>query len=87
MALNDLVSVLALPRAAPTPRSRTLQSRSYVERGAADRYALNESLRQSSGWIGGPEAHLAAVVRPVMEQLRDELHESVFLVREAHSAT
>src|SRR5215471_7854638 len=58
---------------------RTLQARGYVERDAADRYVLNEFLRQSPGWIGGPEAHLAAVARPVMEQLRDELDETVFL--------
>jgi DNA-binding IclR family transcriptional regulator len=84
MALKDLVSVLALPKSSAHALLRTLQSRGYVERDAADRYALNEQLRQSSGWIGGPQAHLAALARPVMEQLRDELEESVFLgVREA----
>ncbi|HLM14410.1 MAG TPA: IclR family transcriptional regulator [Reyranella sp.] len=84
MALKDLVSVLALPKSSAHALLRTLQSRGYVERDAADRYALNESLRQSAGWIGGPQAHLAALARPVMEQLRDELEESVFLgVREA----
>jgi len=84
MALKDLVSVLALPKSSAHALLRTLQSRGYVERDAADRYALNEALRQSAGWIGGLQAHLAAVARPVMEQLRDELEESVFLgVREA----
>jgi IclR family pca regulon transcriptional regulator len=84
MALKDLVSVLALPKSSAHALLRTLQSRGYLERDAADRYALNASMRQSTGWIGGPEAHLAAVARPVMEQLRDELEESVFLgVREA----
>jgi DNA-binding IclR family transcriptional regulator len=79
MALKDLVSVLALPKSSAHALLRTLQARGYVERDAADRYALNESLRRSSGWIGGPEAHLAAVARPLMDQLRDELDESVFL--------
>lgn len=79
MALKDLVSVLALPKSSAHALLRTLQSRGYVERDAADRYALNESLRQSSGWIGGPEAHLAGVARPVMDELRDALEESVFL--------
>jgi len=79
MALKDLVSVLALPKSSAHALLRTLQSRGYVERDAADRYALNESLRQSSGWMGGPEAHLAAVARPVMERLRDDLDETVFL--------
>ena len=80
MALKDLVSIFsALPKSSAHALLRTLQSRGYVERDAADRYALTESLRQSSGWIGGPEAHLAAVARPVMEQLRDDLEELVFL--------
>jgi DNA-binding IclR family transcriptional regulator len=79
MALKDLASVLALPKSSAHALLQTLQSRGYVERDAVDRYVLTQSLRQSSGWIGGPEAHLAAVARPVMEQLRDELDESVFL--------
>src|SRR5215203_5550793 len=79
MALRDLVSILALPKSSAHALLRTLQSRGYVERDAADRYALNESLRQSSRWIGGPEAHVAAVARPVMDKLRDDLDETVFL--------
>jgi len=78
MALKDIVSILALPKSSAHALMQTLQSRGYVERDA-DRYVLNEFLRQSPGWIGGPEAHLAAVARPVMEQLRDELDETVFL--------
>src|SRR5258708_39557048 len=58
MALKDLVSILALPKSSAHALLRTLQSRGYVERDAADRYALAESLRKSAGWIGGPEAHL-----------------------------
>ena len=65
MALKDLVSILALPKSSAHALLRTLQARGYVERDAADRYALSASLRQSSGWIGGPEAHLAAMARPV----------------------
>src|ERR1044072_380366 len=81
MALKDLVSVLALPKSSAHALLRTLQSRGYVERDAADRYALNQALRQSAGWIGGPEAHLAAVARPAMEQLRGGLEGSVFQIR------
>jgi DNA-binding IclR family transcriptional regulator len=79
LALKDLVSILALPKSSAHALLQTLQARGYLERDAADRYALSESLRQSPGWIGGPEAHLAAVARPVMERLRDDLDESVFL--------
>src|SRR5262249_26297210 len=73
MALKDLVSILALPKSSAHALMRTLHSRGYVERDAADRYFLNEFLRQSPGWIGGPEAHLAAVARPGVEQLRGGL--------------
>ena len=48
MALKDLVSVLALPKSSAHALLRTLQSRGYVERDAADRYVLNESMRQSA---------------------------------------
>ena len=41
MALRDLVSILALPKSSAHALLRTLQSRGYVERDAADRYALN----------------------------------------------
>src|SRR5262249_28716311 len=60
MALKDLVAILALPKSSAHALMQTLQSRGYVERDAADRYMLNEFLRQSPGWIGGPAAHLAA---------------------------
>jgi DNA-binding IclR family transcriptional regulator len=79
MALKDLVAILALPKSSAHALLRTLQSRGYVERDAADRYMLNEALRRSPSWIGGPEAHLTAVARPVMDRLRDELDETVFL--------
>jgi DNA-binding IclR family transcriptional regulator len=38
MALKDLVSILALPKSSAHALLRTLQSRGYVERDAADRY-------------------------------------------------
>jgi IclR family transcriptional regulator, pca regulon regulatory protein len=79
MALKDLASILALPKSSAHALLRTLQARGYVERDAVDRYVLAESLRSPPGWIGGPEAHLAAVTRPVMDQLRDDLDETVFL--------
>ncbi len=79
IALKDLVAALELPKSSAHALLRTLQARGYVERDAAERYRLNEALRRAPGWIGGPEAHLAAVARPVMDQLRDELDETVFL--------
>src|SRR5262249_3309091 len=51
MALKDIVAILALPKSSAHALMKTLQSRGYVERDA-DRYVLNEFLRQSPGWIG-----------------------------------
>lgn len=79
IALKDIVPALALPKSSAHALLRTLLVRGYVERDSGDRYVLSESLRRSPGWIGGPEAQLAAVARPIMEQLRDELEETVFL--------
>ena len=59
MALKDLVSVLALPKSSAHALLRTLQSRGYVERDAADRYALNESAAP----VGGLDRRAASAPR------------------------
>lgn len=78
MGLKDVVAALRLPKSSAHGLLQTLVARGYAERDAADRYQLSPSLT-ASGWIGGPDAHLIALARPVMEELRDELRETVFL--------
>lgn len=79
LALKDIAQALTLPKSSAHGLLHTLLARGYVERDTGDRYALPASLKQSPGWIGGSDAQLAALARPVLEQLRDALDESVFL--------
>lgn len=79
LSLKDIAAALALPKSSAHGLLHTLLARGYVERDQGERYILPASLRQSPGWVGGPETQLAAMARPVMEQLRDSLDESVFL--------
>ncbi len=78
VALKDAVTALRLPKSSVHGLLQTLVARGYAERDAADRYRLAPSLT-AAGWVGGPDAHLTALARPVMEQLRDDLRETVFL--------
>ena len=76
--LADVVAELGLPKSSAHALMRTLMLRGYVERDEAERYALAPAFR-AGGWIGGRDGHLAAVARPVMEQLRRDLRETVIL--------
>ena len=78
VALADVVSGLRLPKSSAHALLRTLVLRGYVERDGAERYALAPAFR-TGGWVGGRDGHLAAVARPVMEQLRRDLRETVIL--------
>lgn len=79
IALKDVVATLAIPKSSAHGLLRTLVARGYAERDGAERYALHESFRRSPGWIGGSEAQLLALAQPIMDELRDELGETVFL--------
>lgn len=76
--LAEIVAELGLPKSSAHALMRTLMLRGYVERDEAERYALAPAFR-AGGWIGGRDGHLAAVARPVMEQLRRDLRETVIL--------
>ncbi|MCC6468325.1 MAG: IclR family transcriptional regulator [Alphaproteobacteria bacterium] len=79
IALKDVVATLGIPKSSAHGLLQTLVARGYAERDGTDRYAFHESLRQSPGWVGGSEAQLLALAQPIMDQLRDELGETVFL--------
>jgi DNA-binding IclR family transcriptional regulator len=79
IALKDVVSTLGIPKSSAHGLLQTLLARGYAERDAAERYALHDSFRRMPGWFGGTEAQLVAVARPIMDQLRDEVGETVFL--------
>lgn len=79
IALKDVVSTLGIPKSSAHGLLQTLVARGYAERAPAERYVLHESFRQQPGWVGGSEAQLMAIAQPIMDQLRDELGETVFL--------
>ena len=75
---GDIAAELRLPKSSAHALLRTLVTRGYAERDDAERYVLAAPFR-NGGWIGGMDTHLAAVARPVMEELRSALRETVFL--------
>lgn len=79
VSLKDVVNELGYPKSSAHGLLTTLVGRGYAVRHEGDRYALNEACRSGPGWIGGDEARLIAVARPLMDELRDDLGESVFL--------
>ncbi|MFC7556101.1 IclR family transcriptional regulator [Pseudoroseomonas wenyumeiae] len=79
-SLSELATALALPKSSTLMLLRTLTARGYVTRDTADRYALNELFRQHGfGWGGQHQARLLAHARPIMEQLCEEVGETVLL--------
>jgi len=79
MTLRDVVSELGYPRSSTYNLLQTLVGRGYAVREEPERYRLNEACRSGPGWTSGRDAQLIAVAQPVMQRLRDELNESVFL--------
>jgi DNA-binding IclR family transcriptional regulator len=77
-SLADITVALGLPKSSAHALLRTLLLRGYVARDDAERYALVPAFRDGS-WIGGRDGQLAAMARPVMEQLRRDLRETVIL--------
>lgn len=79
VGLKDVVDELGYPKSSAHGLLATLVSRGYAVRGDGGRYALNEVCRSGPGWVGGEEAQLVALARPIMDELRDDVGESVFL--------
>lgn len=79
-SLSELAAALAMPKSSTLMLLRTLLSRGYVTRDEADRYRLNEVFRrQGFGWGGQDHARLMAHAKPLMEQLCEEVGETVLL--------
>lgn len=84
MRLNDIAQVLELPKSSAHGLISTLLARGYVSKDSADRYAIVEEFRQGFGWVGGFEALLRSVAQPIVEQMRDETGETVFVCVRTH---
>lgn len=79
MRLGEIAATLAIPKSSVHGLLATLLARGYVERDSADRYAVVENFRRGFGWVGGHEAMLRAVAAPIVEDVRDQVDETVFL--------
>ncbi len=79
VSLKDVIEELGYPKSSTHGLLSTLVGRGYAIRHEGDRYAINEACRSGPGWVGGEEAKLVAVALPIMDKLRDDLGESVFL--------
>lgn len=77
--LREVAAELGYPRSSTHALLQTLVSRGYAVKNGHERYALDEAVRQGPGWIDRSEAQLLAAARPVMEEMRDRLGETVFL--------
>jgi DNA-binding IclR family transcriptional regulator len=77
--LSELVGRLGIPKSSAHALVTTLVARGYLSKDSADRYAIIESFRQGFGWVGGLEGFLTSVSTPIVERIRDELNETVFV--------
>nr|WP_325252554.1 IclR family transcriptional regulator [Amylibacter sp.] len=79
MRLNEIVSIMGIPKSSAYGLITTLVVRGYVSKDSADRYTLIENFRQGFGWVGGFEGFLTSVSAPIVEKIRDKLDETVFV--------
>jgi DNA-binding IclR family transcriptional regulator len=79
VSLKEVAADLSFPRSSTHGLLQTLVGRGYALRRNGERYALNPTCQNGPGWIGGTEANLIAVARPIMDRLRDECGETVYL--------
>lgn len=79
ISLRAIVAELGYPSSSCFALIQTLRNMGYVVQDESDRYRLHEGCRDGPGWTSGEETTLIAVSRPLMEELRDSLEETVFL--------
>jgi DNA-binding IclR family transcriptional regulator len=79
LSLSAIVEELNYPKSSTFNLLATLVSRAYAVRDEADAYRLHEAFRSGPGWGSGTEAQLVATAQPIMDALRDDIGETVFL--------
>ncbi|QDL93852.1 IclR family transcriptional regulator (plasmid) [Paroceanicella profunda] len=79
VALHEVVRDLGFPKSSAHGLIGTLVDRGYVVRDDADRFQVVDAFREGFGWVGGFEARLKALGRPVLEDARARTGETVFL--------
>ena len=79
MTLKTIVAELGYPKSSTFNLLATLVSRAYVVRDDTEAYRIHEAFRNGPGWSSGSDAHLIATAQPIMDALRDNEGETVFL--------
>lgn len=79
LTLRQIVAELGYPKSSAFNLLQTLVSRGYAVREEPERYRLNDACRSGPGWTSGKDAQLIAIAQPILQRLRDETGESVFL--------
>lgn len=79
MTLRAIVSELGYPKSSTFNLLATLISRAYVVRVEPESYRIHDAFRNGPGWTSGRDAQLIATAQPVMDALRDQEGETVFL--------
>lgn len=79
LTLRQVVAELGYPKSSAFNLLQTLVSRGYAVREEPERYRLNDACRSGPGWTSGKDAQLIAIAQPILQRLRDETGESVFL--------
>lgn len=85
VALKEVALELGFPRSSTHGLLQTLVGRGYALREDGERYVLNPACRSGPGWMGGTVAQLLAVAGPIMDRLRDDSGETVFIGVRARS--
>jgi len=79
LTLKMIVGELGYPKSSTFNLLATLVSRAYVVRDESEAYRIHDAFRNGPGWLNGSDAQLVATAQPIMNALRDEGGETVFL--------
>jgi len=79
VTLKTIVAELGYPKSSTFNLLATLVSRAYVVRDETEAYRIHDAFRNGPGWLNGNDAQLVAMAQPMMDALRDEQGETVFL--------
>lgn len=79
LTLRAIVSELGYPKSSTFNLLATLISRAYVVRVEPESYKIHDAFRNGPGWASGRDAQLIATAQPIMDALRDQEGETVFL--------
>lgn len=79
VTLKAIVAELGYPKSSTFNLLATLVARAYVVRDDTESYKIHDAFRNGPGWCSGSDAYLIATAQPIMDAMRDNEGETVFL--------